>query len=341
MSGFVVMGILDIVGVLKNFIQDDFGLPERIAGLIPSACYVWFLLLAVPVGIMMGRSGRRKVVVAGMLVSVCGLILPPLFKLSLAAHFVSIALLGIGATMLTVGLPPMLCAIVPAGRIAGMMSISSAFKALTAVMVPILIALIAKGPLGWQSSLPVLGVLALCGALWLHFTPIESLPEESATSARSTFSLLREKTMRQCFIQQAIVVGFDVGLISFFPRILQHRSEMDLAAASAVSTIYPVAKLAAALVGGVILLRVSRKKYVVTSIGLMAAGIITTVFSVSEPVLLTGLALIGAGYANMYTLVYTRASNAFPGKGNEISALMIMSLAGGAIIPLLVSLLVG
>jgi len=342
MFGFVVMGVLDIVGVLKNFIQDDFSLPEKIAGLIPSVCFLWFLILAVPIGVMMGRFGRRNIVISGMAICVAGLLIPPFFRLSLAAHLVSLGLLGIGGTMLVVGLPPLLCAVVPSDRIAGTMSISSAFKTLTAVAVPLLIALFTKSSLGWQSSLPVLAAFALCGAVWLRLAPVEDSPTDSITSIKSTFSLLiREKTMRECFLLQILVVGFDIGLITFFPRIVQSRAGMSLAAASAVAAAYPVAKLTVALFGGALLLKVDRKKYVVASLGIMAAGIVTTVFSVSEFALLAGVVLIGAGYANLYTLIYTRASAAFPDKGNEVSSLMITSLAGGAIVPLFISLLIG
>lgn len=341
MFGFVVMGVLDIVGVLKNFIQDDFALPEKLAGLIPSACFLWFLILAVPVGVLMGRIGRKKTVITGMAICVAGLLLPPLFRFSLAAHLVALALLGIGGTLLVVGLPPLLCAVVPEEKTAGIMSISSAFKTLTAVAVPLLIALFTKTASGWQSSLPVLGAFALLGGLWLYFSPVEETPCETVTSVKGTFSLLKEKTMAECFLLQILIVGFDIGLITFFPRIVQHRSGVSLATASAVSAAYPVAKLAIALLGGALLLKVSRKKYVVTSLCVMAAGIVTTIFSSSEFSLMAGVVLIGAGYANLYTLVYTRASASFPDRGNEVSSLMITSLAGGAIVPLLISLLIG
>lgn len=341
MFGFIVMGILDIVGVLKNFIQDDFGIPEKAAGLIPSACFLWFLILAVPIGVMMGRFGRKNTVTAGMAVCVMGLVLPPLFRLSLAAHLAAMALLGIGGTMLVVGLPPLLCAVVPEDKLAGTMSISSAFKTFTAVSVPLLIAVFSKNSMGWQASLPVLGLFALGGAVWLQLSPVDETPSYSMTSVRSTFSLLGEKTMRRCFLLQILVVGFDIGLITFFPRIVQSRIGISLAAASAISAAYPVAKMAAAFAGGLLLLKVSRKKYVVASLCLMAAGIVTTIFAESGVPLLAGVVLIGAGYANLYTIVYARAAAGYPDKGNEVSSLMITSLAGGATVPLLVSLLIG
>lgn len=52
------------------------------------------------------------------------------------------------------------------------------------------------------------------------------------------------------------------------------------------------------------------------------------------PVIYTGIALVGFGNSNIFSVVFSQALIAAPKERNEVSGLMIMGLFGGTIFPL-------
>ena len=51
--------------------------------------------------------------------------------------------------------------------------------------------------------------------------------------------------------------------------------------------------------------------------------------------LYTGIALVGYGNSNVFSMCFAQALTAMPEKQNEVSGLMIMGLFGGTIFPLI------
>lgn len=51
-------------------------------------------------------------------------------------------------------------------------------------------------------------------------------------------------------------------------------------------------------------------------------------------ILYTGIALVGYGNSNIFSMCFANALDALPEKKNEISGLMIMGLFGGTLFPL-------
>ena len=57
-------------------------------------------------------------------------------------------------------------------------------------------------------------------------------------------------------------------------------------------------------------------------------------FGQSTLVLYIGIALVGYGNSNIFSMVFAQALEAVPEKQNEVSGLMIMGLFGGTVFPL-------
>ncbi len=55
---FFVMGFCDVVGIATSYVKDSFHLTETVADLIPSAVFIWFFLLSIPVALLMNKIGR-------------------------------------------------------------------------------------------------------------------------------------------------------------------------------------------------------------------------------------------------------------------------------------------
>ena len=66
----------------------------------------------------------------------------------------------------------------------------------------------------------------------------------------------------------------------------------------------------------------------------MMAAMILMSFGQTQALLYTGIALVGFGNSNIFSIVFAEALKAEPEKQNEVSGLMIMGLFGGTIFPL-------
>ena len=73
---FFVMSFCDLVGIGVDRVKEDFELSNTIAGLIPSAVFLWFFILSVPVGVLQDRIGKRNMLNIGMSVTALGLFFP-------------------------------------------------------------------------------------------------------------------------------------------------------------------------------------------------------------------------------------------------------------------------
>src|SRR4030042_7170825 len=79
LMGFFVMSFVDLVGIGVDRVSKDMDLSATIAQLIPSAAFLWFLLLSVPVGVLQSRLGERFILNIGMGVTALGLLVPYFF----------------------------------------------------------------------------------------------------------------------------------------------------------------------------------------------------------------------------------------------------------------------
>ena len=73
---FVVMGFGDVAGIVTSHVKEDFQLTETLAGLIPMAIFVWFLLLSAPTALMMNKIGRKATVQVSNVITFLGMLIP-------------------------------------------------------------------------------------------------------------------------------------------------------------------------------------------------------------------------------------------------------------------------
>lgn len=59
MLAFFAMGFVDSVGIATNYVKKDFLLPDKIANILPSMVFFWFLVGSVPTGMLMNKIGRK------------------------------------------------------------------------------------------------------------------------------------------------------------------------------------------------------------------------------------------------------------------------------------------
>lgn len=337
MSGFFIMGFVDIVGVATNYVKADFtGMDDKVAGLISLSCFLWFLILSIPTGMLMNRIGRKKTVILSFIVTALAMVIP-LIKYNFPAVLVAFTMLGIGNTILQVAQNPLVSSVVSRERLTGTLTLGQFVKAISSFLGPILTAAFAGGILGWKMIFPVYAVVTLLTMGWLALSPIEEqLVERSEITFARTFSLLKDKYIVLFFIGILVLVGVDVGMGVTFPKLLQERCSLPLEKAGMGNSVYFLARTVGAFLGGIILMRYSAPKFFTGSVFLALSSLLGLIFARNLTLILVLVALFGLGYSNLFSIVFSTSMLRVPEKTNEVSALLIVGVCGGGVItPLL------
>lgn len=349
------MGFVDLVGTASNFVKDDLGLSDSIANLMPSLVFFWFLIFSVPTGVLMNKIGRKKTVLLSLFVTVLSLLLP-MFSESLTMMLISFSLLGIGNTLMQTSLNPLVSSLVT-GNLASTLTFGQFIKAIASFMAPIIAAwgaasTIPQFGLGWRVLFPIYMIIGILASLMLAATPIIEEKHDSETLAEQksigrdyvdTFKLLGNPYVLLCFFGIMCHVGIDVGTNATAPKLLQQYAGQPLQDAAFAGSLYFIFRTIGCLTGSFFLRVLKTRTFFVISITMMALSM-ACMFggaaaaddqNVAKWILYAGIALVGYGNSNVFSMVLSQAMLYMPDKKNAISGLMIMGLFGGTVFPLL------
>ncbi len=339
MFTFFTMGFVDLVGIATNYIKSDFALSDTMANLMPAMVFFWFLIFSVPTGMLMNKIGRRKTVLLSLIVTLLSLLVP-MIGYSFSTMLVAFSLLGIGNTLMQVSLNPLVSNIVSGERLASSLTFGQFVKAIASFVAPIIAAwaLVKFG--NWKLLFLIFAVIALVATIWLFFTKIEEKPVEGKQSTfAECFALLGDKTILLLFLGIMAHVGTDVGVNTTAPKLLIERLGMPLSEAGYATSVYFLFRTIGSFSGAFILARFSSKSFFWISILMMLVAVVALYFSYSAMAIYVCIALIGFGNSNVFSIMFSQALQHLPQRSNEISGLMIMGLAGGAVFPLLMGVL--
>jgi fucose permease len=112
------------------------------------------------------------------------------------------------------------------------------------------------------------------------------------------------------------------------------RLGMDLAAAGFATSLYSIFRTIGCLSGSAILRLNPEKVFFAISVCMIIASMVLLATTHSQLALYIGIALVGFGNSNIFSICFAQALNYDPEHKNEISGLMIMGLFGGTIFPL-------
>jgi FHS family L-fucose permease-like MFS transporter len=336
LMAFFVMSFCDLVGIGVDRVSSDMNLSATLAQLIPSAVFLWFFLLSVPVGILQSRLGKRFVLNIGMGITALGLLVP-FFFYSFAMVLAGFALLGIGNTIVQVSANPLLVDIVPGNRTSSFLSFSQFVKAVGSMIGAPLAGFFALQFGDWKLLFLVFGIVSLLSVVWLGSVKIEeSRQEEFKATFASSFSLLGNGFVLLMVVSIFLVVGIDVGFNSNSGQFLMKHFGMEQSSAELGRSVYFAGRTLGTFAGAIMLTRISSRKFFLwTSVlGIIA---LVAILVIPSTIVAWGLVfIIGLAVANIFPLVFSIAVEKMPARSNEISGLMIMAVSGGAVIPLLI-----
>lgn len=330
---FFVMSFLDLVGIGVDRISSDLNIDASFAQLIPSAAFLWFLLLSVPVGVIQSKYGKKRMLNIGMLVTAFGLLIPFLMY-SFTMVLIGFALLGIGNTIIQVSANPLLVEVVSSKKAPSFMSFSQFVKAIGSMLGPPLAALFAARFGDWKILFLAYGVVSILAIVWLGSVKIdESGKNEKQASFLSSFRLMKSKFIALMVLAIFIVVGVDVGFNSNSGQFLMNTYGMGQVEAESGRSVYFFGKMLGTLLGAIFLVRFSPSKFYMWSsvLGIVSIVLLLVLKLPFAAWILTFV--IGLAVANIFPLVFAITVQKFPSQMNAISGLMMMAICGGAIIP--------
>lgn len=333
MFGFFVMGFIDIIGIVTNNVKHDFGMTDTMVNLISLSCYFWFLILSIPTGMLMNKFGRKNVVSISFCFHIVALLLP-FFVYNFTTILIAFSLIGIGNTLLQVSLNPLVTDVVSNEKLTGTLTLGQFIKAISSFLAPIIAAWGMGCLFGWQIMFPIYAALSLLALLWLQLTPIEEEKQENKEiSFKVTFDLLKDKYIIAFFIGILVLVGVDVSINMTFPKFMMERCQLPIDKAGMCNSIYFFVRTLSAFVGGIILMKYSEKKFFIWCVWIAFAGLILILLGNNMWYILGCIVIFGAGYANLFSIIFALSLKRVPEKANEVSALLIVGIFGGAILP--------
>jgi len=355
---FFSMGFVDLVGIASNYVQKDLGLTDGEAGIMPSLVFFWFLIFSVPTGMLMNKIGRKKTVLLSILVTVLSLIIP-IFGTSYTVMLVAFSLLGIGNALMQTSLNPLVATIVGGESLASTLTFGQFVKAIASFLAPYLAmwgatAVLPSFGLDWRVLFPIYAVVGTLAIVALGMTSIEeegptpALPLEGENTIAkqfvNCFKLLSPLPTREgrggssiillCFLGIMCHVGIDVGTNTYAPKILIERLGWSLDEAAFATSLYFIFRTIGCFTGSGILAKISSKAFLGISAAMIVASMICLAIGDAQVLLYIGIALVGYGNSNVFSICFSQALLHDPKHQNEISGLMIMGLFGGTLFPM-------
>ena len=339
---FFVMGFVDAVGPMVAFARKSFALSNAQAGLLTFFPFIAFAALSVPGGILAARKGKRFLLLLSLGASALGLALAtttmvwmPTFALLLG----SLLVLGVGMAFLQVAGNPMMREVSEEGAFARNLTFAQFIKSLASAANPFVLGFLTArmGSEHWGLIFPIfLLVTLLClGAnAGLH---VEEAPQETGATASlgTSFALLKDPFVAAVVLGIFLYVGAEVGMAAWSAAHLQGFG-LDPKGAQQWGPGAFFIGLAVGRGTGSLLLRVlSARTALVLSAALGLVGVGLCFGAPSASVAMAAPLVAGLGFANIWPLVFALAIDARPARGSEVSGLMVMAIAGGAVLPAL------
>jgi MFS transporter, FHS family, L-fucose permease len=339
---FLCMGFGDVVGPLTGLAKEHFQLSNFMAQLLPFVGYIMFGILSVPTGVLQDRTGKKFILLLGLIIAIVGLVIP-IFGLSqyfllLAAIFV----LGAGASILQVAGNPIMRDVSPPEKYSRNLTIGQTVKVIGS-MSGSLIPFAAAKWWGMDFSIvfPIYSVAMLFTVIIIFLTRIDENKESSAKPATlaSCFSLLGNSYVLIMVLGIFLYVGTEASLSSHIAIYLSGKFGIEIKSWGILgNTFFFACLFVGRFLGSIMLNWISAQKFLVLTVLVAIAGLVGLLFVNDRNIAIFCIMLAGIGCANIFPLIFSITVNYMPQRTNEIAGLMVTAIVGGAFVPLLVGI---
>jgi MFS transporter, FHS family, L-fucose permease len=339
MLAFLCMGFGDVVGPLAGLAKEHFQLSNFVAQLIPFVGFIMFGILSVPTGVLQDRTGKKFILLLGLIIALVGLVFPIFGLKEYVLLLAAILLLGAGASILQVAGNPIMRDVSPPEKYSRNLSLGQFVKAIGSLSGSLIPFAAAK----WLNTdfrilFPIYSVAMLATIIVIFITRIEEHKDPGAKPATlgSCLALLSNGYVLTMVIGIFLYVGTEVCISSGVPIYLNAKFDVDLKTWGILgSSFFFIWILTGRFLGSVVLNWISAAKFLVITVLVLLVGLLGLIFTDNQTVAIACIVLAGIGCANVFPLIFSITINTMPERTNEISGLMVTAIVGGAFVPLL------
>jgi FHS family L-fucose permease-like MFS transporter len=334
---FLAMGFADAAGPFVGLAREQFNLSYFLSQLIPFTGFLMFGLLSIPFGVYQDKKGKKFILVLGLLLMLAGLLIPSLTGFSTFAMFlVTVLLLGAGAAAMQVAGNPLMRDVSEEGKYARNLSLGQFVKAIGSLSGPLIPVLAARyWGTDWRVVFPIYSAAIV--VTLLAVAPLKDggrrSPEGRPATFTSSLALLRIPYVAMMIGALFLYVGAEVSISAGIPLYLKDRFGVDINRIGLLGTgLFFLSLTIGRFSGGVILNWMTPSNFFVLTSSVSIAGLLG-LFAASQTLVSIAFFAVGIGFANIFPLIFSLVIERMPHQANALSGLMVMAIAGGAILP--------
>lgn len=345
--------------ILIPHLREAFTLSYLQSSLVDSAVFIAYFAMALPAGFVMRKYGYKSGIILGLLLFGTGsLLFIPAANTREYVYFLgALFIIASGLTFLETAANPYASLLGPKETATQRLNLSQSFNGLATVLAPLiggkfilsgsnltdaqkaamtpqeLDAYLAAGASAVKGPYLIMGIIILIVALIFALTKLPEIKEEEGKKS-SFANAIRHKHLIWAVVAQFFYVGAQVCVTSFFINIAVKAAHIDKQTASIYLGLgYGIAFMVGRFAGTFFMKYISPNKllliYSVINIVLSAIAIVSTG-------MITVYALIGVGFfmSIMFPTIFALGIQGLGVDTKIGSSLIIMSIVGGALIPL-------
>jgi len=335
---FFVMGVADAMGPMSDAVKNDYRLNNVVSTLLSFFVFIAFAVFSVPGGLLAARIGKKNLLLLGLGLNAIAVLIPTLYSPTYPILLGCIFTLGVGTTFLQVSGNPVMRDVSSAGRYSRNLSFAQGFKGIGSTASTYLVSMVATiaifSSMGWRGAFPVFFALMAITFFTVLMLKVDETQVEEPPSIGSSARLLAEPTFFLAVLGIFLYVGSEVCMARFLLPVFKDIGVTEATASTFGPTMFFLLLTIGRILGGFVLTVMSPRVFFRVSalLGLLGSG---ALMAGVEWLAIAGVIAAGLGFANIWPLLFSITVEEKPERANELSGLMCMAIAGGAIVPLL------
>ncbi|MFA6057474.1 MAG: L-fucose:H+ symporter permease [Taibaiella sp.] len=330
------------------------------SALIDSSFFIAYFLMALPAAYFMNKFGYKGGIIIGLILFACGAFLfnPAADTRQFGLFLFALFVIASGLTFLETAANPYVNELGDIKTSTQRLNLAQSFNGLAQTLAPLIggefilsgttldnSALSSMNPqqlsayLDAEASsvkLPylIIGLVVLLVALLIWRTPLPDIQEEKDNELEIKGSIFKEKNLMFSILAQFFYVGAQVGIASFFIRYCFYTDVVPEKEASRLLAAALLAFMIGRFIGTFLMKYIAPWKLLLTYSTLSIILIITSVIISGR----SGIySLMGVEFfmSIMFPTIFSLGIHGLGTKRKRGSSLLVMSIVGGAIIPLL------
>ncbi len=341
---FFLMGLADAMGPMSDAVGNEYKISKFIATLMPFFVFIAFAVFSVPGGLLAARIGKKKLLLLGLGLNAIACLIPSLQAPSFPVLLACIFLLGIGTTFLQVSGNPIMRDVSAAGGYSRNLAFAQGIKGIGSTSSTYLVTAVTSialfANMGWRGTFPLFFILMFIAFVGVLLVKVDETKADVPPSIGSSLGLLSQPIFFLAVLGIFLYVGAEVCMGTFlFPGLKEMGVDEKTASKFGPALFFLLLTIGRLLGGAVLTVMSARTCFRLSALlGLVGAGAIMTG---SPAVAIPGVFAAGFGFANIWPMLFSITVEEKPQCANELSGLMCMAISGGAIVPLVMSKLVG